>query len=196
MVVEASTIFNINRGEKVICLDLISTVNMNSPYHSPFNVSSPPQRPKNYAEVFDPKEYECKESIELESYARNLRNYLMSLLQQEPFPAFLFEKLEKRLDGITSILMKRSVANSVLDKGKAVERMRALDRRLEVTAPVLGETCPQGMHDLPSHPPKKRKLDPIHVQEVRKEAQALRMLRESYSGSESTLAVDEEEEEA
>lgn len=194
--VEASATFNINRGELVIILDLISTVNMNSPYNSPFNVQSPKPLPRNYSETFNAEEYECKDSIELESYSRNLRNYLMGLLQQEPFPAFLFEKLEKRLDGITCILMKRSVANPVFDKEKAKAKMRALDRRLDTIAPAIPtQTTPQGMLDEPNHPPKKRKIESPCISDVKKEMEALRMLKRSYSSSQSTLEVDEEEEE-
>lgn len=171
---------------------------MNSPYQSPFGQPSQPSKPalpKNYSEVFKEEEYECKDSIELESYARNLRNYLLTLLQQEPFPAFLFEKLEKRLDGITTILMKRSVAGKIMSKTDATAKMRALERRLDTIAinPPT-ETTPQGMHDDVNHPPKKRKLEPRHVQEVREGMDSLRRLKQSYS-SQSTLEVDDEEEE-
>lgn len=168
---------------------------MNSPFGSPSEPRPPPLQ-RNYADVFKPEDYECKDSVELESYARNLRNYLITLLSQEPFPQFLFDKLEKRLDGITTILLKRSVANHVLDKKGAQARLNALDRRLETIQPILSaSTCPQGMRDVNPAPLKKRKADPEHVQEVRKEMQALRDLKKSYSDSQSTEPVDDEEEE-
>lgn len=166
---------------------------------SPFGSPSQQQRPqlqKNYSEVFDPREYECKDSIELESYARNLHNYLTSLLPQTPFPAFLFEKLEKRLDGITSILQKRCAAKGVLDQDQAKKRLQALGQRLDQPdAPTaLPKTFPRGMEDLPSHPPKKRKMEPGYVQDVRRQSSSLKLLRNSYTDSEKTLEVDEEEE--
>lgn len=169
---------------------------MNSPFGAPSEPRPPPLQ-RNYADVFKPEDYECKDSVELESYARNLRNYMLQLLQQQPFPQFLFDKLEKRLDGITTILLKRSVANHVLDKKGAQERLNALDRRLQTIQPILSaSTSPQGMLDVNPAPLKKRKQsEPEHVQEVRRELNSLRQLKKSYSDSQSTQPVDEENEE-
>jgi len=61
----------------------------------------------NYEETFDPASYSWRDTRELESYARNIKNYLARLLQDDPFPAALFEKLETRLEGIRPILQKR-----------------------------------------------------------------------------------------
>lgn len=159
---------------------------MNSPYTSPFETSRTPTLPRNYSDTFDPKEYECKDSLELESYARNLHNYLMTLLPQTPFPAFLFEKLEKRLDGITSILQKRSAAKGVLNKDQAKLRLQKLGARLDATAPrivfnkdEIGEPL-----DVTEPPPKKRRIEvPEFVKEIQREEAALKLLKRSYSGS-------------
>lgn len=187
-VVEASTTLSINKGEKVILSLDLDTVNMNSPFGYLNNTPAKPLA-RNYSETFDPQEYEAKDSIELESYARNLHNYLNSLLTQEPFPAFLFEKLEKRLDGITCILAKRCAASGALNKAKAKARLETLGQRLEpVSVPVdLPPTTPRSMIDVKGHPPKKRKLD--CVREVKEDMDALRSLKDSYS----TQEVEEEE---
>jgi len=149
-------------------------MNYGSPSGNPFNSPHQQQAPlaRNYAETFNAADYECKDSIELESYARNLHNYLNTLLPQKPFPAFLFEKLEKRLDGITSILQKRSLASHGLTADKAKERLRALDQRLSgstasdaISVPKI--TTPSGMLDEPSHPPKKRKYEAPCIKDVR-----------------------------
>lgn len=154
----------------------------NSPFGSPSDVKTP--LPRNYAEAFNPEDYECKDSIELESYARNLHNYLMSLLKQTPFPAFLFEKLEKRLDGITSILQKRSSASSVSNKEDAMRRLQTLSSRID-NATVQAS---------PASPPlKKRRIEAPCISSVRKDMEELRRLKRSYS--DSTQPVEEEEEE-
>jgi len=105
---------------------------------SPFGAPGLPQQPlpKNYSDVFVPADYEHKDSVELESYARNLRNKLLEYLSQEPFPAFLFEKLERRLDGLTSILQKRSAASNVLSKEQATRRLSTLSARLDPAVPA------------------------------------------------------------
>lgn len=172
---------------------------------SPFGNTPPqpelkPALPRNYADVFRPEDYECKESLELESYARNLHNYLMTLLPQNPFPAFLFDKLEKRLDGITSILQKRSAQSGAFDKDKAKERLKQLGALLapvEVTTPKartmlddLGDRVIKPAFDNMTPPlPKKRKLDPDYVTQVRNDSEALKLLRNGYS-----KGVEEEEE--
>lgn len=154
-------------------------------YKSPFEYTTQKPLVKNYAEIFDPKEYECKDSLELESYGRNLHNYLKTLLEQTPFPAFLFEKLEKRLDGITSILANRSAARGVLDKRAALKRLKDLGERIDSFAPVPIET---GTEVEPLA--KRQRVDPLYVQEVRKEADSLKTLRQSYSAG----SREEEEE--
>lgn len=152
----------------------------NSPFGSPSEVK--PTLQKNYGDAFNPEEYECKDSIELESYARNLHNYLMTLLKQTPFPAFLFEKLEKRLDGITSILQKRSSASTALNKDQAMSRLQAISSRIE-TATAIPE---------PSQPPlKKRRTEAPCIKDVKKDMDELRRLKRSYS--DSTQEVEEEE---
>ncbi len=163
-----------------------------SSHSSPFETFTPPQKQRNYSDIFDPKEYECKDSLELESYARNLHNYLMTLLPQTPFPAFLFEKLEKRLDGITSILQKRCAASGVLNKDQATKRLQSISDRLAATAPKPPLYQAEGtMVDKTSHPPKKRKLD--FVKDIQKEAQSLRLLKASYNSEDTEEAEDEEE---
>lgn len=116
--------------------------------------SRPDQLQRNYSEIFDPTEYECKTDTELESYARNLRNYVLSLLQQTPFPAFLFDKLSKRLDGVTSLLEKRSAAKGVLTKEQALERMKEIEKRLDATS---ADTQEPSLPDTP--PPKRRRTE-------------------------------------
>ncbi len=154
-------------------------------YNSPFNTQqAATPKPRNYSDVFNPEEYECKASLELESYARNLKNYLLTLLSQDPFPAFLFEKLEKRLDGVSSILQKRSAVSGVLSKDKAKERLHVLSSRLECTDANASE-------EQTTPPAKRRKLDPPCQEDVIKEMNALRRLKRSYSDSQKT----EEEEE-
>src|ERR1700760_542102 len=136
---------------------------MESPFSSPLLTQQSyarPPLPRNYSETFNAADYEKKDSIELESYARNLHNYLQTLLPQNPFPANLFDKLEKRLDGITSILQSRSLASGVLSRDAAKKKLERLGNRLESTAPVLPTLLtPQGMNDDKKHPAKKRKLD-------------------------------------
>ena len=163
-----------------------TTVSMNSPFSSYKDKSLP----RNYAEIFDPKDYECKDSLELESYAHNLRNYLLGLLAQKPFPEFLFNKLEKRLDGITSILQSRSSASGVLNKEQATKRMEVLSQRLD-GAPATSTSTRIDL--VSSRPAKKRKIEPVYVNDVKKSMEALRSLKKSYSDSESTLTVEEEE---
>lgn len=138
-------------------------------YEPPFGTPGLPQQPlaKNYSDVFVAADYEHKDSVELESYARNLRNTLLGLLSQKPFPAFLFEKLEKRLDGLTSILAKRSVASTVLDSEKASKRLAILSARLDPTVPAT--TRSMG----PDGPPlKKRRFGYLEdIDKARKEKQ-------------------------
>lgn len=169
---------------------------MNGSYNSPFNVTSPKPLPRNYSDVFNAEEYECKESIELESYARNLHNYLNSLLPQTPFPAFLFEKLEKRLDGITCILQKRCQDQNGMNKDKAKQRLLVLSKRLDSTSleppSILPPTTPIAMIDEPDHPPKKRRLEAPCVQDVRK---ALQEQRQQRAEQEKFTINDKEEEE-
>lgn len=183
-----STEFAINKVQVSHCLDFFNRVNMNhhtyhSPFGSPADVKQP--LPRNYAEAFNPEDYECKDSIELESYARNLHNYLMGLLKQQPFPAFLFEKLEKRLDGITSILQKRSSASTALNKEAASSRLQALAAKLD-SATVETESLPP--------PVKKRRVEAPCIKDVKESMAELRRLKRSYSDSQSTQPVEEEEE--
>lgn len=160
-----------------------------SPFGSP-RQTQPAPLPRNYSEIFDPAEYECKTDVDLESYARNLSNYLNQLLTQQPFPAFLFDKLEKRLEGITSILKKRSTAKGVCaTKQQAEERLKRLTASLDAvssTQPVSPEE-----DDLPPSPPyKKRKFEsPGYVKEVQRAKDSLTLLQKSYSKDQ-----DEEEE--
>jgi len=190
-VVEASTNFTINKLCMAIILDLVSAVNMNSPYQNPFDKPVQQQLQRNYSDVFKAEDYECKDSLELESYARNLRNYLMGLLQQDPFPAFLFEKLEKRLDGIVSILTKRSAASNVLGKNDARARLKQLDALLNKAVEIETVTSQQ---DTPEPPLKKRRVDPMYVDEVRKSDQALKQTRDK-ANDKFIINDDEEEEE-
>jgi hypothetical protein len=154
-----------------------------SPFGSPSDVKAP--LPRNYSDAFNPEEYECKDSIELESYARNLHNYLMGLLKQTPFPAFLFEKLEKRLDGITSILQKRSSASTALNKDTAMDRLQKLSSRIDNATAIPEPTPP---------PLKKRRIEAPCISDVKRDMDELRRLKRSYSDSQSTQPVEEEEE--
>lgn len=159
-------------------------------WSSPFspNPSQPQQQyqPRNYAEVFDERDYQCKTDIELESYARNLSNYLDKLLKDTPFPAFLFEKLEKRYNGILSILKKRSAAKGVsTTAGQARERLQRLNASLD----ALSSTQPTEPDDCEDHrPPKKQRLFEFN-EEVRRQLKDERKRKERPKGEE------EEEEE-
>lgn len=165
----------------------------NSPYQNPFDKEQKPQLQKNYSDTFNPEEYECKDSIELESYARNLRNYLMTLLQQEPFPQFLFDKLEKRLDGIVSILAKRSAASNVSNKEQARARLKALDSALNKAVEItLDSPEPQDTLE-DTRPTKKRRLLPEYVKDINKARQELKDSQEKFSFN---TKGDEEEEES
>lgn len=169
---------------------------MNSPhntYHNPFD-NKPQQQPlpRNYSDTFNEADYECKDSIELESYARNLRNYLMGLLQQEPFPQFLFDKLEKRLDGIVSILKKRSAASNVSNKDQARARLKALDTALNKAVNIITDS--QEEPEKLDEPPLKKRRLPEHVQEVLDSKKALQKQKEKWSFNEdATQDVEEEE---
>lgn len=157
---------------------------MNS-YNSPFETQAKPVLNKNYAEVFNEEDYEGKNNIELESYSRNLHNYLKQLLPQNPFPAALFEKLETRLDGLTSMLERRYAASGVLDRTKAEERLQSISARLDQAPAVLPPTTPKLMIDESPRPLKKRKVpEPAFVASIRKDVDALRDLRRSYQEKE------------
>lgn len=162
----------------------------NSQFHYNPPMGNPSEQkqylPRNYATEFNPEDYECKDSIELESYARNLHNYLMGLLKQTPFPAHLFEKLEKRLDGISSILQKRLSASSALTKSEAEARLKKLAAKLD--AATVDEPTPQP-------PIKKRRVEAPCISDVKRSMDELRRLKRSYSDSTQELEVDEEEEE-
>ncbi len=146
---------------------------MNSPFGSPSPSQQSGPAPRNYAEVFDPRDYEGKSDIELESYARNLHNYIKTLLPQNPFPAILFDKLEKRLDGITSMLTKRYAAKGVLNRTQAKDRWEKLGQRLDAFAAEEPE--------LLERPSKRQRVEPPCQKEVREELEALRHLRKSYA---------------
>ena len=151
-------------------------------YEPPFGVPALPQQPlpKNYADEFVAADYEHKDSVELESYARNLRNKLLEYLSQKPFPAFLFEKLEKRLDGLTSILQKRSVVRSVLSAEQATKRLSILSARLDPAVPATSRSMGADGPQL-----KKRKFGYLDdVNKSRKEQQ-----------DQPNFAFNEEEEE-
>lgn len=171
---------------------------MNSPYNTynnPFdNKPQQPAFPRNYSDTFNEADYECKDSIELESYARNLRNYLMGLLQQDPFPAFLFEKLEKRLDGIVSILKKRSAANNVSNKQQAQARLKALDTALNKAVNIITDK-EEEQEKLDEPPLKKRRLDlPQHVKDINKARKELKESKEKFVFN--TKDEEEEDEES
>lgn len=150
--------------------------------------SKTPNLQRNYAETFKPEDYECKETLELESYQRNLRNYLLQLLQQDPFPAALFDKLEKRLDGIVSILEKRYLASGVsVNKRQAEEKLKALDQRLEKVNAAATD-----LEKLEEPPAKRQRKDPGYVEEVRKAKDALSKLKRAYSPPASQMQEEEE----
>lgn len=160
---------------------------MNSPYQNPFETRRAQPLPRNYSEEFVAADYECKDSVELESYRRNLRNYLLSLLQQDPFPTFLFDKLEKRLDGITSILEKRSAASGALTKEAAQQRLKKLDERIQA-ADAMSQEKPEE-----ERPAKRRRIDPQYVQEVRNAKNSLDLLRQQYAGQSQQQEEEEDE---
>lgn len=107
--------------------------------------------PKNYADTFDPASYEWRSTSDLESYARNLKNYLARLLQDDPFPAALFEKLEVRLEGIRSILQKRCQEKS----GSNLEELRKKKREWLESVDLPGD-CSTSVSIPPLEPPKKK----------------------------------------
>lgn len=157
---------------------------MQSPWGSPITTAP---LPKNYSDTFNTEEYEAKSSLELESYARNLKNLLMSYLQQDPFPAFLFEKLEKRLDGITSILAKRSAASHVLNKDQARQRLQELSARIDPVS--VDAELPATSRAMGVGPPlKKRKFE--YLDDIKK-AQAELKDKEKFTINEE---AEEEEE--
>lgn len=184
-------LLGINKSKLAIIQTRLVLAQMN--YHSPFgspsqhNYSRPPL-PRNYSEIFDPAEYECKSDLDLESYARNLSNYLNKLLTETPFPAFLFEKLEKRYNGIISILKKRSAAKGVSTTAKeAEERLRRLNAELDAHS----STQPVEPDDVEDHrPTKKRKFE--FNEEVKRE---LQRERQRKALSQTAKPTEEEEEE-
>lgn len=130
-----------------------------------FASSRPPREgtyPKNYSDAFDPKEYEWKTTEDLECYARNLKNYLTRLLQDDPFPAGLFEKLETRLLGIRSILEKRCQAKTGSNLAEFKKRkIIELDSITFSSEPKTTEQPPEPTSraletSSPTHPLKKR----------------------------------------
>lgn len=154
-----------------------------SPFYTP---PVPEQKPKNYSDTFVASDYECKTTIDLESYARNLRNTLMGLLSQTPFPGALFDKLEQRLDGITCILQKRYAVSNVSNAEQAKVKMEAISKRLDALV-----TVPNGMDTMPGPPLKKRKYEPC-VSDVRK---ALEQERERPKFIINVPELEEEEHE-
>lgn len=165
---------------------------MNGAYHSsPFGSPRQPLQqhlPKNYTEVFDERDYECKSDIELESYARNLSNYLNRLLTDMPFPAVLFEKLETRLNGILSMLKKRCAARGVsTTKQAAEERLKRMTASLDAvstTQPLSPE--PEDCED--HRPAKKRKFE--FNAEIRRELKAERVRKANQEKEEEEEEVD------
>lgn len=162
-----------------------------SPFGSPTPEPATRSLPKNYSETFNAEDYECKTTVDLEAYARNLHNMLMDFLKQTPFPAALFNKLEVRLDGITSILQNRYRANAITtDIGTAEHRLRTLSARIApVSIPTT--TTPQAMQDEPDHPPKKRKYSPC----IKDARIALKEQRERQATQDKFIINTEEEEE-
>lgn len=163
---------------------------MNSPsnsWSSPFETyQKPPPLPRNYSEVFDPADYECKSNIELESYARNLHNTLINLLPQKPFPAALFDKLEKRFDGLTSMLTKRCAASGVCtDPTTARLRLSKIAERLDKAVPAMPSlSTPSLMIDEEDHHTKRTRVDPDSVLEVRKAMVANKRKQDNFSFNE------------
>jgi hypothetical protein len=107
--------------------------------------------PKNYEDKFDIASYEWRSTTDLESYAKNLKNYLARLLQDEPFPAALFEKLEERLNGIRSILQKRCQVKT----GGDLESLRQKKRNWLENLDLPGDSSTSVSTQEPA-PPKKR----------------------------------------
>lgn len=160
-------------------------------YGSPFNTgySSPKAPlPRNYSDEFNPEEYECKSSIELESYQRNLLNYLKGLLSQDPFPAALFEKLEKRVDGITSILKKRYQEKKTMNLEQAKRRLEQLSAELAPSTSTAGSESTEDTTE-DTRPMKKRKIEPVYVQQVRQ------AMQETKNKDKFTFNEEAEEEE-
>lgn len=164
-------------------------------YQSPFGSprqQAPPPLSRNYAEIFDPKDYECKSDLELESYARNLSNYLDKLLKDQPFPAFLFEKLETRFNGILSMLKSRSAAKGVsTTKHSAQERLKRLNASLD----ALSSTQPASPDDdVEDHRPLKKVRTFQFNEEIRQEMKEEKKRKRSLFPS--TKDEEEEEDEA
>lgn len=157
---------------------------MHSPYNNPFDARKPQGLPKNYREEFKEEDYEHMSTEEIESYARNLKNTLLGLLDQDPWPAALFDKLEKRHNGLLSMLKKRYAASSVsTNKQDARQRLLKAQEELDAYATTKRE-------EVESMPPKKKQKLPEFIQEVR------RSMKEASlkNSSQSTQPVDEEEE--
>lgn len=164
--------------------------------NSPFETRRSQPLPRNYSEEFVAADYECKDTLELESYQRNLRNYLLSLLQQDPFPAALFDKLEKRLDGIISILEKRYAASGVsVNKKAAEEKLKALDQRLEKISAAASSQEKLDVYpdDITPPPAKRQRKDPGYVEEVRKAKDQHKKLKKTFSFNRSQMEEEEEE---
>ena len=153
---------------------------------SPFGAPGLPQQPltKNYSDTFVEADYEHKDNVELESYARNIRNKLLEYCSQEPFPAFLFDKLEKRLDGLTSMLQKRSAAKGVLNKEQATKRLNELSLRLDPAVPATSRAMGNA-----GPPLKKRRF--AYLDEVKASMKKPEPEPENFSFN----SKDEEEEE-
>lgn len=160
-----------------------------SPFYSPKSSNLA----RNYSDVFDPAEYECKSDLDLESYARNLSNYLNSLLPQIPFPAFLFNKLETRYNGVLCILKKRSAAKGVLTtRQEAEERLRALNAELDSqmsTPPISLEV--DDFED--QRPKKKQKLFSFNP-DIKRELEAERKRKREAEEKKQEKEDAEEEE--
>ena len=60
-----------------------------------------------YDEEWDPKKYTHKTTLDLIGWMKNLRKKVSDLLEEEPFNAELFEKLEKRHDAIKAEVERR-----------------------------------------------------------------------------------------
>lgn len=157
---------------------------MNSPYNNPFANNHKPLV-KNYADTFVEADYDHMSTENLESYARNLHNTLLGLLDQDPYPAALFEKLEKRHDGLLSMLKKRYAASNVsLDKKAARARLMSAQRELESSRGIKEE-----VESL--YPPKKKaRMEPGYVSDVKKGMEEIKLKH----SSQSTQPVEEEEE--
>lgn len=92
----------------------------------PYNGPAPRQLPVCYDETWKPELYRHKTPEELAFWAKCLKTKMTGYLEIDPFPADLFEKLEKRLNAIKAEIDRRRKESGKPTTAAALKRAREM----------------------------------------------------------------------